>query len=187
MSSFLEDIRITDDDKKKIMTRILFTMMYSSKILSIDELLERDRLNKKKLDETVSENSIEDKLNENEILATYSLGKEIKIVIMSYSNRNRELLDYLELKADSVNSDKLLKFVNEAVKDIEDLKSNNPNATWSLQINKILSNLKKEKLDDEVLIYQYKEKPDSVVNKSTKTSNKIIRFPKEYLDDQEKA
>ena len=129
--------------------------------------------------------NIQYKLNENEILATYSLAKEMKIALLSSSNRNRELLDYLELVTVSINGDKLLKFVNESVRDIEKLKKSNPNVKWSLQANKILSRLKDKDLEkDEVLEYNIENKDLVLEEPETKSDDKIIKFPKEYSEEE---
>ncbi|MBQ2917342.1 MAG: hypothetical protein IJE59_04150 [Clostridia bacterium] len=128
MSNFLDSIKITDEEKKKFMSKIIFTMIHSTKILSLDELLEEA-------------DNIKEKLSENEILATYSLAREIKKIVISSSDRNKEILEHLEVRSFSINEDKLFEFVNRSVKDIEDTKRRTPNLKWRLQIGKILKRL----------------------------------------------
>lgn len=171
MSDFLNSIKITDDDKKEAMARILFIMRYSEGILSLNEILEAAEANS---EVAGHHKKIKDTLNENEILATYSLAKRTKMAILGSHDINRKLLDYLEFDTISFNSEKILKFVNEEVNDMENLKIVNPNAKWSLQINRILLKLEgKDPANGEVLGYEeVKNKGDS-----NKTSCKIIKFP----------
>lgn len=185
MSDFLNSIRITDDDKKEAMSRMLFIMMYSSGILSLDEILEVAEVNSKALDTEGTRRKIQDKLNENEMLAAYSLAREVKISILSSSNSNRKLLDYLELDTVSVNKDKLLRFINESVKDIENLKRSNPNIEWSLQVNKIFSRLEgKDPTKGEVLGYESENNTNTVQSEPRRANDKIIKLPINYLEDR---
>ncbi len=182
MSNFLDTIKITDEDKKKTMSSIVLIMLYSQGIMSLEEILQTEEMNGKVIDGERTHRKIQDKLNENEILATYSLAKEIKISILGSSDRNRKLLDYLELGTVSLNSDKLLRFVNEAVRDIETLKRHNPNVEWNLQINKIFSRLEgKDPTKGEVLGCESEEPVD---RNSNKIGDKIIKFPKEYSGEE---
>lgn len=185
MSEFLDSIKITDDDKKEAMARMLFIMLHSTDILSLNEISEAEKINRKTLDKLEFEEDIKEKLNENEMLATYSLAREAKISILSSSNRNRKLLDYLELGTGSVNRDKLQTFINQAVKDIEALKRNNPKVKWRLQVNKIFSRL--EGIDPtigEVLGCESENNPNIAPSKPRRVSDKIIKIPGNYLGEE---
>lgn len=179
MSDFLNSIKITDDDKKEAMARILFIMRYSEGILSLNEILEAAESNS---EVAGHHKKIKDTLNENEILATYSLAREVKISILGSSNRNKKLLDYLELDIVSVNNDNLLRFINESVKDIENLKKSNPNLKWSLQVNKIFSRLEgRDATKGEVLGY---EDTNIIPSEISRVNDKIIKFPAKYLEER---
>jgi len=96
MSDFISSIKITDKDKKDAIAKILFTVIHSTRIMSLNEVLQLLKKQKEHFDDEVQDNQqIEQKLNQNEILAAYSLAKELRISIMSSSNR--KLFEYLEL------------------------------------------------------------------------------------------
>jgi hypothetical protein len=138
MSDFLDSIKVTDEEKKKSMSRIIFIMMNSANILSLNELLKQY-------------NEIKEKLNENEILAIYSLAKQMKQSIISSSNRNKKLFEFLDLNSNSINEDKLLEFIKYAVKDIEVTSKRTPNVKWSLQIGKIFLRMEgKDPYEEEI-------------------------------------
>ena len=125
-------------------------------------------------DDIQNEQQIEQKLNENEILAAYSLAKEVKISIMASSNE--ELLEYLELGLGSVNEENLLKFINETVKDIELTKKRTPNLEWNLQVGKIFKRLEgKNPCNEEEFTQQWAE------NSNRNSSGKIIKLS-DYLE-----
>lgn len=163
MSNFLDSIKITNEEKKKIMSKIIFTMIHSTKILSLNELLEKT-------------DNIKEKLTENEILATYSLAREIKKIVVSSSDRNKEILEHLEVRSFSINEDKLFEFVNRSVKDIEDTKRRTPNLKWRLQVGKILTRLAgNDPYSEELAIYKEEQE------QKEKAKGDIINL-KEYLE-----
>ena len=175
MSDFLNSIRITDEEKKKAISKILFSVMHASTILSLNEIIQ----NLKETEELGVDiedkgKQIKEKLTQHEMLAAYSLAKEIKISMMNSSHNNKKLFNYLELNLGSVNEDNLFKFTNEIVKDIEYTKRNTPNANWSLQIGKIFSRLEGKN--------PYSEQ-DSTKDKQDNSdkANKIIDLS-EYLE-----
>jgi len=174
MSDFISSIKITDKDKKDAIAKILFTVIHSTRIMSLNEVLQLLKKQKEHFDDEVQDNQqIEQKLNQNEILAAYSLAKELRISIMSSSNR--KLFEYLELDLFSVNEENLLKFINEVVKDIELTNKRNSNAKWSLQVGKIFSRLEgknpcNENEENEII----KQRSDN----SCKSDDKIIDLSK---------
>lgn len=174
MSNFSDSIKITDEDKKDVMTWIMIMMLHFPGFVPLEKILEIEDRNVRTFDEEKTRKKIKEVLNEKEILATYSLAKRTKMAILGSHDINRKLLDYLEFDTISFNSEKILKFVNEEVNDMENLKIVNPNAKWSLQINRILLKLEgKDPANGEVLGYEeVKNKGDS-----NKTSCKIIKFP----------
>ena len=152
-------------------SKILFTVIHSTRIISLDEVLHLFDKQKEHFDDVQSNQQIQQKLNQNEILAAYSLAKEVKISIMASSNK--KLLEYLELTLGSVNEDNLMKFINEAVKDIELTKKRTPNVEWRLQTGKIFKRLDgKNPCNEEEITHEWVEN----LNKS----NKIIEL-KDYL------
>ena len=154
MSEFLDSIKITDEDKKRAITKMLFTVIHEPRIMSLEETLQI--LNRKFDEREEQQLVIEQKLSQNEILATYSLAKELKISIITSSNK--ELREYLELTIGTVNEEKLLKFINEAIRDIELTKRRTPKLEWNLQIGKILRRLEgKGPYNEEEMTKQWKE------------------------------
>jgi len=150
MSDFLDSIKITDEDKKDAMSRILFTVINSTRIMSLDEILQHLKKYKEDCDYLKDNKQIEQKLNENEILAVYSLAKEVRISIEA--SINKRLLEYLELGLASANEENLLRFIDETIKDIELSKKINPNIEWRLQVGKIFSRLEgKNPYEEEIL------------------------------------
>lgn len=168
MNDFLNSIKITDEDKKRAISKILFTVIHSTRIMSLSEVLQFLKKQKEHFgDDIQDEQQIEEKLNENEILAAYSLAREVRISIMASSNK--KLLEYLELDLASVNEEKLLKFINETIKDIELTKKRTPNLEWSLQVGKIFKRLEgKNPCNEEEITQQW-------IDNSNKSS-KIIKF-----------
>lgn len=162
MSDLRSSIKITSEEKKSTMEFILFNMIHSADVMSLYEVLQLKQ-------------QIKSVLNENEICATYNLGREIKIS-MSTSKRNEDLFEYLELNSYSVNNDKLLKFINEVVKDIEKTKKNMPKIPWSLQVNKILARLKgKDPANDEKFENENRYDVGKVSSESDIRRSKIIK------------
>jgi len=140
MNDFLNSIKITDKDKKDAISKILYAVINSPGIMSLNEVLQFFEKQEKYFDDDIdNKKQIEQSLSENEILAAYALSKEIKISIMS--STNKELIEYLELSLASVNEDNLLKFINETIKDIELTKKRTPNVEWTLQVGKIFRRL----------------------------------------------
>lgn len=152
MSDFLDLIKITDEDKKDAMSRILFTVINSTRIMSLDETLQHLKEYKENCDYLKDNKQIEQKLNENEILAVYSLAREVRISIEA--STNKRLLEYLELGLASANEENLLRFINETIKDIELSKKINPNIEWRLQVEKIFSRLEGKKSYEEEILKQ---------------------------------
>jgi len=156
MSDFLDSIKVTKEDKKTAISKVVFNMIHSINVLSFNEVLE-------------SNNGIKEKLSQNELLATYSLAKEIRISMIASANRNKKLFDYLELKTTSINEENLLKFVDEIVKDIEFTQKRAPKTKWDLQVGKIFLRLEgKNPYSEEDFIQEETDNSD--------IKNKIIEF-----------
>lgn len=126
--NFMDSIRVTEEYKKDAMMTIFYTVVNSADILSLEEVLK-------------SQETVQSKLSKDEILATYALSREIKISKLT-SKRNENLSEYL-------NEEKLSRFINAVVEDIEDTRLRTPNVEWKLSVNKILNRLKREKTSDE--------------------------------------
>ncbi len=188
MNDFLNSVRVTNEDKKLTMSKLLSIVIYSTTLLSLNEILELPSNTDNGLNsDTFAElrKEIKSKLNENEILATYSLAKEMKISMLS-SNYNKKLFEYLEWDSYSLNNDKLLKFINEVVKDIESNKKSNRNVKWALQTNKIFSRLEGKNTYEEDDEDKFRGSSDNKKNDSFNhgetsiESDKIIKLS-EYL------
>lgn len=161
MDNFLSSIKINKNEKKEAMSTVIFNMIHSSKVLSLNELIE-------------GREELLNKLNTDELYVTYSLAKKIKISIMNY-RFNQELFEYLELKLHSLNADKLLIFVNKAIEDMHEVTNRNPNSKWSLQVGKILLRINSTNQHDDEINEGSSQKRST--NKKTEKSNKIIKFP----------
>lgn len=178
MSNFLNSIKITDDDKKTAISDILNTVINSPKIMSLEEVLNIEMGNGKQ---------VQQNLSQNEIIATYSLAREIKILTVSLSRNNRKLIEYLELTVSSFNEDNLLKFISEAAKDIEITKKRTPKAKWSLQVEKIFARLDGKNPYDDIEFVKPDNTENKIQNKNEKNSRsaKILKFDLkdcDYLD-----
>lgn len=105
MNDFMENIKITKEDKQESMKNILYTMINSDKIISLEEL-------SKRASKSCS------KLNENELRATYQLAKEVKVLTKS-SNQSAKLLEYLGIKYTlDFDEDKLFELVSRIAEEI---------------------------------------------------------------------
>lgn len=127
MNTFKDEIKVTEDDKKNVMCKVLYTMMNSSLLMRMDEVINIQK-------------DVSRKLSEEEFLAIYNLSLEIR-KSMESSNVNERLYNYLGLNKNSLNSVKLYEFVNAIVKDIKTTKKRNSNLKWSLQVNKIFKRM----------------------------------------------
>ncbi len=143
-NNFFDSIKITEEDKKKAMMNILQIVSNSVYLLSLKEVIQYD-------------NTLTSRLTEDEILAMYSLAREVKISRLA-SKQNEELYQYL-------NDEKILEFIKVAVEDMQDTRKT-PNAKWSLSVNKILSRLESKGKDSsgEVLIMKKSEKKNEDSN-----------------------
>lgn len=155
MSDFLNYIKVTDEDKKDAMKSIILEILIRPGILDLDGVLELA-------------SDVKNKLNEDEILATYQLAKEIKI------KKRPEVLEYISLKNGyEIDGDKLLIFINKAVEDKKIGEKRFPHAKgeWKLSTRKILDRLngKPDPYDEELA------KDPSLLGSC---SSKLYKFPK---------
>ena len=148
-------VKLIESYKTESMISIIQNMINSSDVLSFDDIKKR------------SETS---KLDEDELLATYSLGKEIKKAIAS-SKVSTEMLKLLS-------GEKLFQFIQETVQDMNEFRRLHPNLTWDFSINRILSKIKRKESDfSPTKVY----KPSKADNK---IGSKIIKLKRD--DGQEK-
>lgn len=127
MSNFIDDIKITVDDKKRIMLDIWYTIINLDIVPSLQEII------------TLQKDSTK-KLSEEELLAIYNLSVEIKKLIKA-SGKNQRLFEYLEIDNNSINSERLYDFTSFIATDIMEVRKKAPNVKWYLQVNKILDRM----------------------------------------------
>lgn len=159
MNEFIDSIKVTKEDKQKAMEKILYSIINSSNIVSLNDVLN-------------NQNEMRKVLNEDELLASYSLALEIKKQIIS-SNTNEQLMEYLGLEFNTLNKDNLLKFINQSVKDIETQRKRTPNLKWRLQTKKIFDRLEGNQPFNE-------EEFEEAEQKNADKTNKIIKFPENF-------
>lgn len=122
MSDFTDSIKISERDKKGAMKRIVLEVLIRPGVLELEEVLELAT-------------DVKNKLNEDEISATYQLAKQIKI------KKRPEVLEYINLRNGyEIDEDKLLIFIKKAVeyKRIGEERFPHAKGKWTLPTLKIL-------------------------------------------------
>lgn len=136
MSDFTDSIKISEKDKKDAMKSIVLEVLIRPGVLELEEVLKLAT-------------DVKNKLNEDEILATYQLAKQIK------TKKRPEVLEYINLRNGyEIDEDKLLTFIKKAVEDKRIGEKRFPHAKgeWKLSTRKILDRLngKPDPYDEEL-------------------------------------
>lgn len=142
MENFKEEIVYDIEKRRRIMEKILFTMLNSPKVL---ELYELARLKSEDMKY----------IKQEEFVAIYALALELRKSMPVEAKKNKKLEQYLYYKDGSLNSQNLLKFVNYEVSDMIELKLNDSHTRWTLSVNKILKEI--DKNEGKTKTYKIKE------------------------------
>lgn len=129
MGNFKEDVKVpSPEEKKDMIVSILWSMINSPNMQRIEQI-------------QAKKSKISQALSEDECVAVYNLGIEIKKLIIS-SNRNERLFKFLNISEYCKNDGgNLLKFINACVQDIQEMRIHSPKLEWYLQVNKIFDRM----------------------------------------------